>query len=168
MTDNKIWMLLGKNILYVKHLSSSYSLMLVNYVVFFFLTPYTLNKLGEEQYGIWALISSILAYFNLSNLGLNNSFLLELPKCKNDPTKFNKLFNTVFICLLLLSVGTTIIFLILYIGFENLFKIEIGYLDTAKHTFTIVYFIFILTFVCSIFENIIYATNQIHKKNNLE
>ena len=76
MTDNKIWILLGKNILYVKHLSSSYSLMLVNYVVFFFLTPYTLNKLGEEQYGIWALISSILAYFNLSNLGLNNSFLL--------------------------------------------------------------------------------------------
>lgn len=152
----------------MKHLMSTYVLMVVSYVLVFFLTPYTLKYLGKEQYGIWVLLSSVISYFNLSNLGLNSTFLVELPKTKGNQTGYNKLINTIFLCMLGLALASTIIVAALYWGFDHLFKINATYLQSAKFALLIVYSTFILSFVASIFDNVLYSTNNIHLKNSYE
>src|SRR3954467_8609803 len=39
-------------------------------LVGFFLTPYSVRKLGDGPYGVWAFVESILAYFTLFDLGI--------------------------------------------------------------------------------------------------
>ncbi len=39
-------------------------------LVGFFLTPYLVRKLGDGQYGVWAFVESVLAYFTLFDLGI--------------------------------------------------------------------------------------------------
>src|SRR5437764_8983721 len=36
----------------------------------FFLTPYLIHRLGFGQYGVWAFVESVLAYFTLFDLGI--------------------------------------------------------------------------------------------------
>jgi len=44
-----------------------------NLFVGFIITPFIIHRLGEEQYGIWGLIFSILDYFWFLDLGLNTA-----------------------------------------------------------------------------------------------
>src|SRR3954470_11595043 len=39
-------------------------------LVGFFLTPYLVRRLGDGPYGVWAFVESLLASFNLFDLGL--------------------------------------------------------------------------------------------------
>jgi len=41
--------------------------------VFFFLTPYILSKLGDEQFGVWVLIATFLSFADLGDLGMRSA-----------------------------------------------------------------------------------------------
>ena len=56
--------------------------------VYLFVTPYTLNKLGVEQYGIWALIGVISSYQIFVELGFTNAIIRYVALCRvKDDTK---------------------------------------------------------------------------------
>ena len=40
-----------------------------------FLTPYIINSIGVERYGIWAIAVAITGYFGLLDFGLGESFV---------------------------------------------------------------------------------------------
>lgn len=41
--------------------------------VFFFLTPYILTKLGDEQFGVWVLIATFMSFADLGDLGMRSA-----------------------------------------------------------------------------------------------
>ena len=43
-------------------------------LVFLFVTPYAISKLGVERYGVWALTSAMLGYAALGDLGVRTAF----------------------------------------------------------------------------------------------
>ena len=51
----------------------------VEAVVNFFLISFFLGQLGEERYGIWALIGSIFQYRRMLTLGLNSAVNRYIP-----------------------------------------------------------------------------------------
>lgn len=64
-------------------------------VVRFFLTPYTLHKLGNDRYGVWAIAAVLTGYFGLLDFGLARSFDKYLAEyyAKRDYQSFNLVVN---------------------------------------------------------------------------
>jgi len=54
---------------------SNWVALAVNIAVGFVLTPYIIGHLGTVQYGIWALIASIIGYYGLLDLGVSSAIV---------------------------------------------------------------------------------------------
>jgi len=54
------------------NLSASVVFKMVNMVISFFMVPITLNYLDKTRYGLWAAISSLLAWFFIFDIGIGN------------------------------------------------------------------------------------------------
>lgn len=52
---------------------SNWAAMAINIVVGFILTPYIVEHLGTAQYGIWALVLSVIGYYGLLDLGVSSA-----------------------------------------------------------------------------------------------
>ena len=50
--------------------ASNYAGKVVNLGMWFFLTPFMLNRMGESAYGLWTLVASLVAYGSLLDLGI--------------------------------------------------------------------------------------------------
>jgi O-antigen/teichoic acid export membrane protein len=157
-----------QNAKYLKQLSSNYLLMLVNYVVFFFLTPLMLNKLGKEQYSIWLLMSNIIMYFSLSNFGMLSTLTVEVPKVKESKEATDKLLNTVLISLLSVATFTFLVFIFLEWKLEYIIKIDPKFVPITQTTLFFFFLTFLVTLITGIFDNILIATHHIVKKNSID
>jgi len=58
---------------YQQNILASWSAMLLNIIIIFFLTPYLITEFGTYKYGIWLLINSLIGYLNFVELGINIS-----------------------------------------------------------------------------------------------
>jgi len=69
---------------------------LATFLIMFFLTPFMIEHLGMEAWGIWTTIGSILAYSYLLNVGLSNSITRYVPIAltKQDPAMLNRIIST--------------------------------------------------------------------------
>lgn len=54
--------------------------MAISITITFFFTPYLISSLGQTQYGIWALIFSIIAYMDLADAGMRQSLVRNVSK----------------------------------------------------------------------------------------
>ncbi len=68
----------------------------VNLLAGFFLAPYLIRKLGDEQYGIWALAFAFIDYFTLFDFGFKSAAvnLISRFRAQGDTDKINEVFNT--------------------------------------------------------------------------
>jgi O-antigen/teichoic acid export membrane protein len=66
--------------LLLKNIFSNWALMVTSAIIAFFLTPFLVHTLGKEEYGIWALVFSIIAYMNFFDVGMKQSLARYLSK----------------------------------------------------------------------------------------
>src|SRR5665647_3043949 len=52
---------------------SNYGGKVVTLVVWFFLTPFMLSRIGQSVYGIWVLVGSLVSYGGLLDFGIANA-----------------------------------------------------------------------------------------------
>lgn len=146
---------------YFLHLFSSYIQLFIGILIAILLTPYMISKLGEELYGYWILLNSILIYLNLSNLGFGTTLLKEASHI-NDISLLNKYISTMFFFFLV------IVFCILLLSFyfidylDTVFLIPSELLSMAKTTFIIFIMTFFISFMSSIFKTILFAKGYFH------
>ncbi len=97
-------------------LNSISSLMLngVSIVVGVLMVPFALRYWHEEKYGVWILITTIISYLSLSNLGLNSAATTLISKCKYSNEKIKIFQKAIIIITVYLSV-----FFILGLAFLN-------------------------------------------------
>lgn len=77
------------------------------------LSPYIIRKLGEERYGIWALVFSIIDYFWFFDLGLNTAVTNFCARylAEDEKEKINEVINTALFYFSIISfaiIGSTI------------------------------------------------------------
>lgn len=62
----------------------------------FFLSPLLVHGLGDERYGIWALLDSVIAYFTLFDLGVAASVVRYVARFEavRDDDRLNRVFST--------------------------------------------------------------------------
>ena len=87
-----------------------------NILTGFFLMPFLINSLGNEQYGLWILASTIVGFYGLLDVGLGGACTRFIVRSIHDPDpdSVNYAISTGVFLFLLLSGITVILTFILY------------------------------------------------------
>jgi O-antigen/teichoic acid export membrane protein len=101
----------------------SYVNIVLTNMVGLFITPFIIRNLGNSDYGLYALIGSLIAYLSLMDLGLNNTIVRFVSKyrAESDKKAEQQFLGTImviyfFISFIILCIGT-----VLYFNIETIF-----------------------------------------------
>jgi len=111
----------------------------VSVVVAYFLTPIFIRSLGDETYGVWALIESAILWMALFDMGIGASVVRYVSsyQAARNHVELNNVFNTtlaIFCCFGLLAFGISISIALL---FEQPFGLEGASAVDARWLFAI-------------------------------
>lgn len=126
--------------LLARNVFSNWAGMAVALVIAFFMSPFLVHSLGKSEYGIWALIFSIVYYTNLIDAGMKQSLARHIPKyyAVKDYIKLNEVINSS--TFLYLIAGSLLILIVLAIAFFFLeaFEIEPHHVSAMRITLIII------------------------------
>jgi O-antigen/teichoic acid export membrane protein len=124
---------------FMRNMVTSWASMIITLAITFFFTPYLIDMLGKERYGIWSLAFSIVAYLGLADLGMKQSVVRYISKyyALNDWKQLNQVYSTsmkiyFYIALIILAASAAIVF-----GLLPYFKISPEYLRITQIAFLI-------------------------------
>lgn len=139
----------------------SYFLTSTNAIVGFIYIPFLIYSLGQEEYGLFQLMGSILIYLGLFDGGLSNTvtrYYSKLIALKDEKGKENILFLSTIIyflfTLLLIVVGIIFYFYLDEIFINSLTSTE---LVTAKKMYIVILITVVITISTAVFNSIITA-----------
>jgi len=146
----------------IKNILSNWSSLIISTIAVFILYPYCVQVLGEEQYGVWLLISSITGYFSLLQLGVpmaNVRFISQYYAC-NEMEKVNEVVSTNFAFFAMMGLLTFIVGSGLSFVIDVIFKVP-PELKSMARVATIVASLNIgLSFAFEVFEGLLNALQQ--------
>ncbi len=139
----------------------SYVVIVLNILVGLIYTPIMLRIMGQSEYGTYSLISSIIGYLTVLDLGFGNAIIIYTSRyrVKNQKDEQSKLNGMFLIIYSIIGVVAGIMGAILYANIDNIFAntMTIQELQKAKIMTIILIINLVFTFPLSIFGSIITA-----------
>lgn len=137
---------------------------IVNICINFFITPYIVNKLGEEAYGFIGLANDFVNYATLITIALNSMSgrFMTIAIYKGDKKTANGYFNSIFAANCILSVFMLIPSVLCVLFIDKLVDVPLELITDVKLTFSIVFFNFILGNVQSAFSMGYFVRNKLY------
>ncbi|WP_010648177.1 oligosaccharide flippase family protein [Oceanobacillus massiliensis] len=139
----------------------SYLSLFVTGIIALVYTPILIRLIGQNEYGLYALIGSMAAYFSIMDLGLGNTIIRYIARNKAIGTKkieseLNGFFLKIYAYIGLLA---AIVGIIVWLNIEVIFgnSLTTTELEKAKLMIIILIFNFALSFPLSIFSSILQA-----------
>ncbi len=123
-----------------KNIFSNWASMAISILIAFFMSPFLVHNLGKEQYGIWALVLSIMAYSHFLDAGMRQSLARYIPKyyATKNYLKLNQVLSSsqgiYTFTGTLVMLGT----LIIVMFFAGLFNVAPEYMRAMKFTLLLV------------------------------
>lgn len=141
---------LNKNIVY--NLSST----LMSIITLFILTPFIINNLGSEEYGIYIILGSIIGFLGLMEFGLGSAtiYYLSIYLKKDDYLNLNKIFSATFYFYLFISIFVFILIILCSDSIINIMNINV---IKNVNTFNLIFYSaisFLITFISSSFISV--------------
>jgi O-antigen/teichoic acid export membrane protein len=143
----------------LKNILANWSNLALSILSVFILYPFCIRTLGDEQYGVWLLISSATGYFSLLQMGvpLANVRFISKYHAQKDYEKASQVISTNFcffsiIAFLILAVGTG-----LSLALDKLFHIPENLIAVARIAMIIATLDIALRFVFEAFEGTFHA-----------
>ena len=115
----------------------SWASLTVNLLTTIVLTPYVISALGKDGYGIWSVVTSIIGYYGILNLGVSAAVSRYIAKSLGEKDSFslNRAFSTAFFFFIAVGLALT---LIVYFGAPFLRPLlKIGEAERESFTFLI-------------------------------
>lgn len=139
----------------------SYVSMFLSILIALVYTPILIRLLGQSEYGLYAMVGSVAAYFSILDLGLGNAIVRYTSRNraignKDAESKLNGMFLTLFT---IIGILTIIIGLFFYINIERLFSegLTLSEISKAKIMVSILIINFAFSFPLSVFGSIMQA-----------
>lgn len=87
-----------KNITLIKNINFNLSSTLFNMLTMFILTPFIINNLGTEEYGIYVILGTMIGFLGIMELGLGSATIYYVAKYyrKDDVNGINRVFSATF------------------------------------------------------------------------
>ena len=137
----------------------SYVIIVVNMLIGVLYTPILTAKLGQTEYGLYSLVTSVISYLTILDFGFGNAIIIYTTRYrnKNEKDKEQKLHGMFFIIYTIIGIIAGIIGAILWLNVDSLFgnTMSADELAKAKVLMGILTFNLIVTFPLSIFTSII-------------
>lgn len=139
----------------------SYVTIIVNTLIQLFYTPLLIRMLGQSEYGLYSLVSSIIGYLTVLDLGFGNAIIVYTSKYHaegklNEEKKLHGMFKIIFI---LIGIIAALLGILIYFNVDNIFGETMTTLELVKtkKMMLILSFNLLLTFSFSIYSSIISA-----------
>ncbi len=137
----------------------SYISIIISTLVQLLYTPFLIKMLGQSEYGLFSLISSVIGYLTVLDLGFGNAIIVYSTKYRaqkkfDEEKKLLGMFKIVFS---IIGIIAGIIGFVLFLMVPNIFgdTMNEGELTKAKVMMLILAFNLIVTFVFSLYSSII-------------
>ncbi|QFK72921.1 oligosaccharide flippase family protein [Pradoshia sp. D12] len=124
-------------------------------------TPVMIRLLGQSEYGLYALIGSVVGYLSILDMGLGNAIVRYTARNrtignKGEESKLNGMFMIIYS---FIGILTIIIGLMLYYNMDNMFELSLNKneLEKAKTMVLLLTFNFAISFPLGIFGSIMQA-----------
>ncbi len=139
----------------------SYITIIINTIIQLVYTPFLITKLGQSEYGLYSLVTSIIGYLTIMDLGFGNAIIVYTAKFRaqnklDKEEKLQGMFNIVFKMLGLIVAGIGVL---LYFNVEKLFAQNMNEIEIYKMKIMMLILTFNLffTFYFAIYNSIISA-----------
>lgn len=134
--------------------ASSYGTNIVFIIVGLISVPIGLHYFGPVRYGIWAVISSVIAYLSISNLSINTGAMVLTAKAPEPFEQWAVLRRSLFL-LLISSLTVLILLLVIFHFYPNwaiiLGKIPTNFLNEASEAMRAIAILFLLNLPLTVF-----------------
>ncbi len=139
----------------------NYVIIILNIFVGLLYTPYMLRMLGQSEYGLYALVSSVIAYLTVLDLGLGNAIVRYTAKFRAEGKvkEQYEMFGLFLVLYTIIGIIAVILGSVLYFNVDRLFGDTMSSmeLDRARIMMLILVFNLAFTFPMSIFSSIVLA-----------
>ena len=139
----------------------SYAIIIVNMVIGIVYTPILTSKLGQAEYGLYSLVTSVISYLTILDFGFGNAIIIYTARYKESKQKEKeeKLHGMFLIIYTIIGIIAGVIGTILWLNVDKLFRssMTIEELQKAKVLMGILTLNLVVTFPLSIFSSIITA-----------
>ncbi|HDL02494.1 MAG: hypothetical protein DRP46_03905 [Candidatus Zixiibacteriota bacterium] len=108
-----------------KNIFTSWASLAIRVLLVFLVNPFIIHTLGNDQYGVWVLVISILNYITILDLGLKQALVRFISKYMGvkDYDRINSVLSTAF--LIYNIVGVLVIILTLFLSYFALDQLNI-------------------------------------------
>lgn len=137
----------------------SYVIIVVNMLIGVLYTPILTAKLGQTEYGLYSLVTSVISYLTILDFGFGNAIIIYTTRYrnKNEKDKEQKLHGMFLIIYIIIGIIAGIIGAFLWLNVDKLFgnTMSVDELSKAKILMGILTLNLVLTFPLSVFSSII-------------
>ncbi len=153
---------MGKSKQLFINLGASIVVFLVQFVISFWLSPFVVEKLGEEAYGFITLANNFTQYATLIAVSINSmaNRYISLAYNSGDREKANQYYASVFWMNLILSAIVFVVATVLVWQIENLINVNAALLRDVKLTFALSFLNLIISFLSTCFTASTFVTNR--------
>lgn len=139
----------------------SYAIIVVNMIIGIVYTPILTSKLGQSEYGLYSLVTSVISYLTILDFGFGNAIIIYTARYRatKQKEKEEKLHGMFLIIYTIIGIVVGIIGAILWINVDKLFgkSMTVEELQKAKILMGILTLNLVLTFPLSVYSSIITA-----------
>lgn len=118
----------------IKNAVANWVALAVYSVIGFFLAPFVLHHLGDQQYGLYYLVLSFLGYYSVLDLGIRSSTVKYVASfhATGDEEGLNCLINTTVFAYCCIAIVFIVLVLVGVFYLGSIFRISPDFLHTAK------------------------------------
>ena len=142
----------------------SYALLLGNTIVNLAYVPILLSFIGVAEFGLYRLLGSIIAYFNVLDFGLSATITRFLVKYKTlqDQEKIDKLLTMSLILYVGIGALLSLIGLIFYFSIPHIFgaTLEPSMIGSAQNIFLLLLLNLLVLFASKVFDAVIISEER--------
>jgi O-antigen/teichoic acid export membrane protein len=142
----------------------------VNIVTALAITPYLIRHLGQDLYGLWILVASLVGYFGLTDLGLRTAVgrFMAQHVARAEHEEINRLVVTAFGLLAATAVVASAFSLVCSLSFQHLFQVMPEQAPIARIVVLVMGLSFALRLPLEVFDGVLIGHARYDLNNGVE
>lgn len=123
----------------IRNVSTNWITLALNIIVFYFLTPFVIDKLGTSVYGIWVLIVSVTTFIQLMDFGMAGALrrFISHHEARNENEEIASVISNIFFIYSIVALLVVVTVILMYYFLLPIFEINPELVDIAQSAFLI-------------------------------
>jgi len=146
----------------VRNVLTNWAFLLLNLIVFFFLTPYIIAVLGPTRAGIWFLLGSVTAYFGLITFGIpgaTEKYVAEY-LARGEREQVNRIVSSSLFLSLFAALIAAAAAAVLSLLLDKVFTIADEHIVEARRVIVVIGLDLALAYPCGLMFNVLKGFNR--------